>query len=177
MMHRGSISWNSVSFTAFLFSFPFRVCCKGQNYRNWKKVVGTSVREEEPEGEDVAEEEGLGNNPHNKLAPLPQLMLIPSSSFLYLSEFSHILVLIPLTDESDKERVVKPKTKEEEELGIIHSWMEVGGLPALPEQEVQGLLWEVDLLFLSDTCMTVFLNCSFFTPHFTSPFLHFPSRS
>ena len=137
------------------------------------------MREEEPEGEDVVEEEGLVNHPHNKLAPLPQLVLIPSSSFFLsfnFSEFSHILILILSTDESDEETVLKPKTKEEEELGIVHSWMEVGSFPALPEEEARGLLQEVGLLFLSDTCMTVFLNFSFFTPHSTSLFLHFPSR-
>ena len=56
---------------------------QGQKLKELEKVVGRSMREEEPEGEDVAEEEGLGNHPHNKLAPLPQLVLIPSSSFLF----------------------------------------------------------------------------------------------
>ena len=34
-------------------------------------------------------------------------------------------------------------TKEEEDVDILHSWMEVGGQPALPEGEAQGLLAEV----------------------------------
>ena len=33
-------------------------------------------------------------------------------------------------------------TKEEEDVDILHSWME-GGQPALPEGEAQGLLAEV----------------------------------
>ena len=34
-------------------------------------------------------------------------------------------------------------TKEEEDINILRSWMEVGGQPALPEGEAQGLLAEV----------------------------------
>ena len=34
-------------------------------------------------------------------------------------------------------------TKEEEDVNILCSWMEVGGQPALPEGEAQGLLAEV----------------------------------
>ena len=34
-------------------------------------------------------------------------------------------------------------TKEEEDIDILHSWMEVGGQPALPEGEAQVLLAEV----------------------------------
>ena len=34
-------------------------------------------------------------------------------------------------------------TKEEEDVDILHSWIEVGGQPALPEGEAQGLLTEV----------------------------------
>ena len=37
-------------------------------------------------------------------------------------------------------------TKEEEDVDILHSWMEVGGQPALPEGEAQGLLAEVSKL-------------------------------
>ena len=149
---------------------------QGQKLQELEKVVGRSMREEEPDGKDVAEEKGSGNHPHNKLASLPQLVLTPISSsslFSYLSEFSHILVLILLTDESDEEMVVKPKTKEEEEVRIVHSWMEVGGFPVLPEEEAWGLLQGVGSLFLPDTYMTVFPHCSPFIPYFTSPFLCF----
>ena len=37
-------------------------------------------------------------------------------------------------------------TKEEEDVDILCSWMEVGGQPALPEGEAQGLLSEVSKL-------------------------------
>ena len=38
---------------------------------------------------------------------------------------------------------MKPQTKEEGDLEALWSWMEVGGLPARPEEEVRGLLLEV----------------------------------
>ena len=38
--------------------------------------------------------------------------------------------------ESEKEEEVRGVTKEEHELGVVHSWMEVGGVPALAEEEV-----------------------------------------
>ena len=50
-----------------------------------------------------------------------------------------------LGDESGKEQEAREVTKEEHELGVAHSWMEVGGFPALAEKEVQGLLHEVFL--------------------------------
>ena len=37
-------------------------------------------------------------------------------------------------------------TKEEEDINILCNWMEVGGQPALPEGEAQGLLAEVSKL-------------------------------
>ena len=60
----------------------------------------------------------------------------------YLSYFWSILY----ADESKGEGDVKVETKEEQELGTLQSWMEVGGLPALDEEEVQKLLQEVYLL-------------------------------
>ena len=48
-----------------------------------------------------------------------------------------------LADESDKEEEAREVMKEEHELGVAHSWMQVGGFPALAEEEVQGLLSEV----------------------------------
>ena len=68
---------------------------------------------------------------------------------------SHTLDQILLIDESDEEKVVKTEMKEEQELGVICSWIEVGGFPALLEEEAWGLLCEV---------------CSFFLFHFFLPF-------
>ena len=51
--------------------------------------------------------------------------------------------LILHTDESDEEDEVVTGTKEEQELGVVQSWMEAGGLPTLPEEEAWGLLCNV----------------------------------
>ena len=80
-------------------------------------------------------------------------------------------------DESEEEVVLRLETKEEWELGIIHSWMEVGGFPALPEDEAQGLLQEVGSFFLPGTYMVFCSSCPSFISHFTSLFLYFISRS
>ena len=61
--------------------------------------------------------------------------------------FSLISWPILLTDESDEEAEVTADKKEEQELGVVQSWMEVGGFPALPEEEAWGLLCEVFPLF------------------------------
>ena len=63
--------------------------------------------------------------------------------------FSFISWPILPTDESDEEGKVIAETKEEQKLGVVQSWMEMGGLPALPEEEAQGLLCEVSLLFFN----------------------------
>ena len=51
--------------------------------------------------------------------------------------------IFPL-DESEEEEGMKPVTKEEEEIDVLHSSMEVGGLPAHPEEEAKGFLAEVN---------------------------------
>ena len=43
---------------------------------------------------------------------------------------------------------MKPQTKEEGDLETLQSWMEVGGLPARPEEEARRLLLEVSFYFL-----------------------------
>ena len=53
--------------------------------------------------------------------------------------------LILLTDESDEGVEIVTGTKEEQELGMIHVWMEEGGCLTLDEREVQGLLCEVPI--------------------------------
>ena len=49
-----------------------------------------------------------------------------------------------LADELSQEEV-KEVTKEEHEIDVAHSWMEVGGFLALAEEEAQGLLQQVFL--------------------------------
>ena len=53
-------------------------------------------------------------------------------------------------------------TKEEEDIDILHSWIEVGGQPALPEREAQELLVEVSKFPLPSS-----LSSSSFYPLFS----------
>ena len=52
---------------------------------------------------------------------------------------------VSLADESDGEKEAREVMKEEHELGVAHSWMQVGGFPVLAEEEAQGLFHEVFL--------------------------------
>ena len=54
-----------------------------------------------------------------------------------------MLWLVSLADESEEGAESMEEMKEEQELGVVKSWMEVGGLPMLVEEEVQKLLLEV----------------------------------
>ena len=112
--------------------------------------------EEEPEGEVVAGHSweavvySSGNTPllflTNLLTNYTILLCYWVNSHLE-SCFSLISWPILLADESDDEGEVTAEMKEEQELGVVQSWMEVLGLPALPEEEVWGLLCEVFPLF------------------------------
>ena len=50
-------------------------------------------------------------------------------------------------------------------MDVLHSWMEVGGHPACPEEEAKGLLAEVNafLCFFSFTFLSLSLICLFAT--------------
>ena len=92
----------------------------GAKWEELERVVGKSVREEEPEGEDLAEEEGSGNYLHNKLISLPQFVLVQIlmspfflSFFQQLSEFSYMFGLVSPIYESDEEVALRPETEEE----------------------------------------------------------------
>ena len=54
---------------------------------------------------------------------------------------------ISCADKSESETEVRVETKEEEDLGILRSWMEVGGIPALDEGEARRLLQELGSSF------------------------------
>ena len=73
----------------------------------------------------------------------------PHFNLAFLSSSQSILH----ADESKSEEEAKVETKEEEEVGILWSWMELGGLPVLDEAEAQKLLQEVYSLSLLDICM------------------------
>ena len=49
-------------------------------------------------------------------------------------------------DESADKEVSRPQTKEEEDIDMLHSWIQVGGLPAQLEKEALGLLLEMGFL-------------------------------
>ena len=159
--------------TNHLLPFFFQIVLQKQKLEELERVAGKGLREEEPEGEDLVEEEGSGNHLQNKLTFLPQLVQIPISMPPLFNYQVSSPGLVFLTDDSDEEVAPRPEIKEERDLGIIHSWVQVEGFPALPEEEAWGLLQEVGSLFLPDTYMTVFPYCSLFIPHFTSPFLCF----
>ena len=56
-----------------------------------------------------------------------------------LFSFIHVPIFTFL-DESEEEGVVQPLSKDEEEVEVMRSWVEVGGVPAQPEEEAKGLL-------------------------------------
>ena len=105
-----------------------------------EEMEGAIIRdeEEEPEGKVVAGPSGEAVVYSSGNIPLFPFFHVISSTCLPLTSW-----LILLTDESDEEEEVVTGTKEEQELGVVQSWMEVGGLPTLPEEEAQGLLCEV----------------------------------
>ena len=46
---------------------------------------------------------------------------------------------------SQSRGAAQPLSKEEEEVEVMRSWVEVGGFPAQPEEEAKGILSEVGL--------------------------------
>ena len=56
-----------------------------------------------------------------------------------LIEFPGMSAFVLPADELSEEEEAREVTKKECELGVATSWMEVGGLPALAEEEAQGL--------------------------------------
>ena len=53
-----------------------------------------------------------------------------------------------------------PLTREEEDIEVMQSWMEVGGLPAHPEEEAKGLLAEASLPLISHSAfLSPLLTC------------------
>ena len=131
---------------------------QAQKESKLEELLGEVQGEEEPEGVPVAGPSGetaeysSGNtfccffsnhfSNHN-----PWLVCEFSYGNILLG-FSLIPWLVSLADESDEGEESRGETKEEQELGVVKSWMEVGGLPALAEEEAQGLLCEVYLFHL-----------------------------
>ena len=87
-----------------------------------------------------------------KIAQVTNL-ICPPLFFYYFTEQKSILMPVctaffynfPLQMKSEEEEKARPATKEEEDINVLRSWMEVGGLPAHPEEEAKELLTEVNL--------------------------------
>ena len=168
----GSLLYTWLAFTSSLLFFHLEHAT-GKKLAKLKKVVGESREgEEELEGEVVvgpsrdAVVYSSGNIPllfflTNHFINYNILLHYWVNSHLE-SYFSLISWPILFADESDEEGEVMAETKEEEDLGVVQSWMQVGGLPALPEEEVQGLLCEVSPLFFLSHSLA--LACNFHSP-------------
>ena len=65
----------------------------------------------------------------------------PITKQFYTSAHSNCFI-ISFSDESEEEGAGHLLTKEEEDVKVMWSWMEVGGCPAHPEEEAKGLLAE-----------------------------------
>ena len=103
-----------------------------------KELVGDIKEEEEPAGEDIVGPGGEvieGNSGNALFLPL-----------FFLDGTSHHVCFVSPVDESSEEEEIRGETKEEQEFGVVWSWMEVGGLPMLAEEEAQKLLQEVNPL-------------------------------
>ena len=66
---------------------------------------------------------------------------------------------------------MKPKTKEKSDIEMLCSWMEMGGLPARPENKAWGLLLEVSFYFLPLSFYVAFYYLLFFI-YYPCTFLH-----
>ena len=104
------------------------------------------VEEEEPEGETVVGPRGEATIHSSGITPSLfsfLLLLIYAYTYAYLfflnTSLLHISLLsfspFFLADESTDEEIYRPKTKEEEDVDTLHSWVQVGGLPAQLEEE------------------------------------------
>ena len=68
-----------------------------------------------------------------------------SPFLLHTCTHFYLSTIFSFLDESEEEGAIQPLSKEEEEVEVIRSWVEVGGFPAQPEEEAKGLLLEVGL--------------------------------
>ena len=104
------------------------------------------VEEEEPKGETVAGPSGEATIHDSGITPSPfffLLLLIHMYTFIYICIYIYLYIYLYVfffahptpeflpsfswTDESTNEEPVRPKTKEEEEVETLCSWMQVGG--------------------------------------------------
>ena len=103
-----------------------------------REIVG-EVEEEEPEGETVAGPSGEATIHNFGITPssFSLLLLIYVYTYIYIYilffSFAHptpeSVPFFSWADESTDEELVRPRTKEEEDVETLHSWMQVGGFP------------------------------------------------
>ena len=140
------------------------------------EIVGhlKEEKEEEPEGEELGE-----SDTGSSLLPPLFINLLIKFHFCTCLHFLSLFHDPSSSDDSEEGNgeEERPMTREEEDVDILHSWIEVGGQPALPEGEAQGLLAEVSKfprlfafhLPLSIPCFLFFL----FATHFSLTILRY----
>ena len=107
------------------------------------------VEEEELEGETVVGPSGEATaHSSGSTPPIPFISHV-INLYMYILSFisTSFFWSISYADESESETEVRVETKEEEDLEILRSWMEVGGITALDEGEAKRLLQEVSSSF------------------------------
>ena len=63
------------------------------------------------------------------------------SKFALASVCTIFFLQLSSLDGAEEEERARLATKEEEDIDVLWSWMEVGGLPACPEEEAKGF-WQ-----------------------------------
>ena len=85
---------------------------------------------------------------HKRLANKQSPFFLTRKEFFFLF-FLHVPIyfsnIFSFPDGSEEEGVAQPLSKEEEEVEVMRSWIEVGGFLAQQEEEAKGLLSEVGL--------------------------------
>ena len=76
--------------------------------------------------------------------------------------FSLMPWFVSLADESDEGEESREEKKEAKELGVVKSWMEVGGIPVFAEEEVQDLLCEICPFYLVWFSLSTYSNTVLF---------------
>ena len=127
------------------------------------------MEEEDPEGEAVVGPSGEATTcSSGNTSPVP-LILIIIHLYAHTLLFQHIItspftieLFFFLTIESTDEGVSRPQMKEEEDIDMLRSWVQVGRFPAHLEEESCRLLIEVSLLF--SLFLLMWLSTSLYIP-------------
>ena len=123
--------------------------------RAWlDEIIGT-IREkgEEPEGKV------LGESSTGSLL-FPPLFITLWNKFMFVLVYTALLYNFPL-QMNPKKKMKRQNlwSKRRKDVDVLHSWMEVGGHPAHPEEEAKGLLAEVNaflcFFFLSHSSLNL----------------------